>query len=83
MAAYRAGQGDYPARLEELAPRILKKLPQDPFTGAAFCYRRQPNGYLLYSVGWNGKDDGGRDKDGTPLGDDILLRVPVVAPAKR
>ena len=83
LAAYQAQQGEYPARLEGLTPRILKDLPKDPFSGAAFCYQRQPKGYLVYSVGWNGKDDGGRDKDADPPGDDIAVRVPPLPPAKR
>ena len=82
LAAYQAAQGEYPARLEELAPHILKKLPKDPFSAAAFCYKRQAKGYLLYSVGWNGKDDGGRDQQSDPPGDDIVIRVPPLAPAQ-
>jgi hypothetical protein len=52
--------GQYPESLEALAPRFLDKLPHDLFTGQPLKYRRTPDGkFLLYSVGWNQKDDGG------------------------
>lgn len=45
-------------------PDTLKALPQkdviDPFTGAPLVYRREANGFLLYSLGINGKDDYGQ-----------------------
>jgi hypothetical protein len=34
-------------------------------------------GYLLYSVGVNGKDDGGRQFDDDPPGDDLSVRMPL------
>jgi type II secretory pathway pseudopilin PulG len=50
--------------LTELAPVYLKKLPDDPFalTGT-FKYRLDGKTYVLYSVGPDGKDDGGRPID--------------------
>ncbi|MCC7474277.1 MAG: hypothetical protein IT425_02680 [Pirellulales bacterium] len=59
LAVYRAEQGKYPATLAELPPGILPKLPPDEFSGKSFLYRRTNDGYLLTSVGPNGKDDGG------------------------
>jgi hypothetical protein len=35
----------------------------DVFTGRPFIYRRTPEGFVLYSVGDNLKDDGGRGRD--------------------
>lgn len=63
LAAFRATDGDaaYPARLDELVPRFLDRLPKDPFTGNPFVYERRGAGYLLYSLGPNGRDDGGTD----------------------
>ncbi len=49
--------GVYPNSLDELhglAPQM------DPFSGKAFIYKRQGNGFLLYSIGENLKDDGAR-----------------------
>ena len=47
-------------------------LPLDPFSGKPFCYRRAGAGYVLYSVGENGVDDGGRPRksgEGVAAGD--------------
>ena len=53
--------GEYPDSLKLLtANKFLKELPMDPFSGKPFIYKRAGKGYLLYSVGMNAKDDGGR-----------------------
>jgi hypothetical protein len=54
-----------PKSLSELIPGLLQELPHDCFSGQPLCYRLSENGgYLLYSVGTNGSDDGGK---GDPL----------------
>lgn len=60
LHAYRARRGSYPARLEQLAPAFLHRIPLDPLTGKPFRYRLTDRGYLLYSIGTDGVDDGGR-----------------------
>jgi hypothetical protein len=62
LAAYRDDHGTFPATLDALAPDYLKSVPVDPFTDQAFCYRRDGAGYVLYSAGFNGKDDDGRSR---------------------
>jgi hypothetical protein len=59
LAAYRATNGKYPEKLDDLMPTILDKLPVDLYNSAPFIYRRDNDGYLLYSTGENGADDGG------------------------
>jgi len=60
LERYRLKNGNYPATLQTLAPDFIETLPHDLITGEPFRYRRQANGqFLLYSVGWNEKDDGG------------------------
>ena len=50
----------YPETLASLVPGFLPKLPIDIITGADFHYAPKGNDhFLLYSVGWNEKDDGG------------------------
>jgi hypothetical protein len=42
-------------------------------------YQRQGKGYLLYSFGPNGKDDGGKRRDDAANGedwDDVSIHVP-------
>jgi len=48
-----------PDSLDVLAPRFIAKLPHDIITGEPLKYRRAGDGYVLYSIGWNEKDDGG------------------------
>ncbi len=53
-------QKAYPESLDLLMPQFAEKLPRDLITGEPYKYRRRDgDDYLLYSVGWNGKDDGG------------------------
>ena len=57
---YQLRHGAPPPSLEALTPEFLPALPYDPMSGKALCYRLEPNGgFLLYSVGEDGKDDGG------------------------
>lgn len=49
-----------PNKLNELVPEYLKSVPTDCIDGQPLRYRRNADGtFLLYSVGENGKDDGG------------------------
>jgi hypothetical protein len=59
LAVYRVEHNAYPEKLDDLEPRELNQLPVDLYNGKSFLYRRDGMGYLLYSVGANGADDGG------------------------
>ena len=61
LAEYRNDLGDYPASLGELVPRYFPELSKDPFSEQDFHYNRRGKGYILYSVGRNGRDDGGEN----------------------
>ena len=79
LAAYRADHGAYPARLADLARDYVAKLPKDVFNDSELHYRLDGKGYLLYSVGANGKDDGGKSREDRKKGedwDDLVVRVP-------
>ena len=80
LAAYRAEAGRYPASLDELAPKYLSAVPGDIFSGKPLVYRPTDGDYLLYSVGINGLDEGGRWTDDDPKGDDLRVRMPVPEP---
>ena len=57
----------YPARLDELVPGYLDRVPTDVIDGTALRYRQTPDGrYQLYGIGWNGRDDGGTVAWDTP-----------------
>lgn len=84
LAEYRLRFGSYPptlahlSKLESDTPRI------DPFTGKAFVYRLEEEGYLLYSFGPNLRDDGGKQAyyDAKQMKslhedcDDMIVRMP-------
>jgi aminoglycoside phosphotransferase (APT) family kinase protein len=76
LAWYQREQGHYPQTLDALAPKYLRRVPQDLFSGKALVYRPAANGYLLCSVGPNGKDDEGRGPNDNPPGDDLSIRMP-------
>ena len=63
LAVYRADHGDYPDRLEQLIPNVIPGLPVDLYHDKPFIYHRDADGYLLYSCGPNGIDDGGSHED--------------------
>ena len=61
LRAYRLEYGAYPPTLAALAPHYLQAVPADPFAlSAPLRYKHTGGRYLLYSVGPDGKDDGGK-----------------------
>jgi hypothetical protein len=50
----------FPSRLADLVPTYLPMVPTDPFDDHPLRYTRLANGYVLYSVGPNFVDDGGK-----------------------
>jgi hypothetical protein len=64
--------GVSPTSLADLVPQYLQSIPDDPFSGKPLVYRRDDDGYIVYSVGSNRADDGGKIGD-TAL--DIGLRI--------
>lgn len=76
-----------PDTLAELVPEYLGSVPEDPFVGQPIVYRPDSAGPILYSVGPDGCDDGGRPikpldwRRATPISwrvtpGDVLLREP-------
>jgi hypothetical protein len=60
LERYRLANGQFPESLQALVPRFMTNLPNDIFTGEPLKYRRLEDGrFVLYSIGWNEKDDGG------------------------
>ena len=60
LKRYQLKHGNYPPDLNSLVPEFVPKVPLDPVDGQPLRYRRNADGtFLLYSVGENGKDDGG------------------------
>ena len=61
LERYYHAHGEYPGSLDALKPQFIETIPHDIINGQPLHYVRMDNGrFLLYSVGWNGTDDGGR-----------------------
>jgi hypothetical protein len=70
LERYRLAHGKYPETLDALVPQFAAKLPLDVVGGNPLKYHRTADGrFLLYSVGWNGKDDEGVPGKTTEEGD--------------
>jgi hypothetical protein len=59
---FRVAHGQLPQSLNDLVPQFLSAVPADPFDGKPLRYHRLAKGYVIYSVGADGQDDGGREK---------------------
>jgi len=64
---YRCQEGRFPEKIADLVPRLLEEEPLDPFTGKPFVYKTRENGFIVYSVGSNRKDDGGKASEITQM----------------
>lgn len=78
---YRLDHGQYPATSDLLVPGYLAAVPVDPFDGQAMRMKKRPDGSLvIYSVGADGKDDGGvvdsPDSKTPPSDVGITLKMP-------
>ena len=58
-------RGDLPGSLEDLVPEFLPKYPIDYMDGSRLKYCVDSDSFLLYSVGMDGHDDAGDDRDPT------------------
>jgi hypothetical protein len=74
---YRRDKGHWPETLADLVPDYLPKVPLDLYDGAPLRYRQLDDGVVVYSVGPDGQDDGGKIvRRGNPTSDaDIGVRL--------
>jgi hypothetical protein len=72
----RLARGEFPAALRDLIPQFIPILPMDPVNGESFKYRTTAAGrFLLYSIGWDEKDDNGTPVDAGGKGDWVWGRL--------
>jgi hypothetical protein len=79
---YRLAHGDWPRSLTDLVPAYLPAVPLDPFDGQPLRYRRTGTGAVIYSVGEDGRDDGGdpsRPTEAGPPRDEVFTLWDVTA----
>jgi len=68
LQIYHREEGEVPEKVADLIPRFVEKLPGDPFNqGQPFKYRQSEEGAIIWSLGPNGTDEGGRNKFNEPF----------------
>jgi hypothetical protein len=60
VECYRQKHGRWPERLDDLTPECCDAVPIDMYTGKPLQYRRHKDGVVVYSVGPDEKDNGGK-----------------------
>jgi hypothetical protein len=58
----KANSGKLPATLAAVVPSFLPAIPVDPFDGKPIRYRQLKSGFVVYSVGVDRRDDGGKER---------------------
>lgn len=61
---YRLAADKLPDALEDLVPDYLDSVPRDPFDGNELRYKKLEHGFIVYSIGEDLIDDGGKEITG-------------------
>lgn len=78
LERYRLKHGVHPAALADLVPSYLPAVPIDPWDEKPLRYQLQPDGSpLVWSVGRDGIDEGGRPNRDPDLGDPVWITRPI------
>jgi len=87
LQRYKADEGSYPNDLQQLITAgYLRQLPLDVYSDKPLVYRKTAGSFILYSVGDDFEDDGGKsgtDRKGKPklwVGDADFVFWPVLKP---
>jgi hypothetical protein len=54
-------EGKLPNQLESLFPTYLATMPEDPFDGENLRFEKLDRGFIVYSIGKDGEDNGGKE----------------------
>ncbi|HOB33237.1 MAG TPA: hypothetical protein PKH32_10205 [Verrucomicrobiota bacterium] len=58
----RAHEESLPPALTNLVPEFLGEVPLDPFDGQPLRFVTTPKGFIVYSIGPDGVDNGGAER---------------------
>jgi len=74
---YRLRLGRWPAALTDIPADLLPAVPLDPFDGKPLRFVTRTNGVTVYSIGQDGKDDGGADANASTnrQNGDVVFRL--------
>jgi len=59
---YRLAKGSLPRELADLVPQYIDKVPINPLDRKPLRYKLTEPGYIVYSIGYDGTDEGGLEK---------------------
>ncbi|HEY4760029.1 MAG TPA: hypothetical protein VIH42_05555 [Thermoguttaceae bacterium] len=76
MCHYRAKNGKYPDKLEEMVPDYMAFVPVDLFDGKPLHLKQTADKLVIYSVGPDGIDDGGAPYDKQSHKGDVTFELP-------
>jgi len=81
---YRLTHGNgLPDSINALTPAFLKFSPADPFDGKPLRFKRLARGYVVYSIGSDGTDDGGVERKEIKKSTDRLLPFDITFTVER
>jgi hypothetical protein len=81
LKRYQLRNGNYPPTLKALVPQFLPAVPRDPVDGNPLRYQQSGKTFMLYSIGEDGRDNGGDPTiAGSVLGLDWLKGRDIVWP---
>lgn len=69
LERFRLANGAYPKTLSELSPQFLATVPADIVNGKDLKYLPSADGFSVYSIGANLKDDYGAPRESPTVGD--------------
>lgn len=73
LRSYRCDRGHGPESLAQLVPKYLHHVPADPFSRKPLVYGPTRTNWLLYSLGPDRVDDGGKPMGKVISGDDPIV----------
>lgn len=76
---YRLANDQPPTSLQQLVPQYLPAVPNDPFDGKPLRMVRRGDELVFYSIGEDGKDDGGQEMNGENR-PDMVVRLRLAKP---
>ncbi|HUE70969.1 MAG TPA: hypothetical protein VMP01_08775 [Pirellulaceae bacterium] len=82
IRTFAAENGRLPSDLDELVPHYLSAVPIDPYSGQPLVYRLENDKYVIYTVGPDGKDDGGVNMFDGNFNDTVRVRKEWIAKVK-
>jgi len=75
LCAYRARNGHFPEKLDDLVPEFISAIPRDPFGSQPMKLKRTEHELIVYSIGPDMTDNGGAPIDELTKTGDITFTV--------